>query len=444
MIGTGKIRGALDMFNPSSLKRSAGRDVWAVGDQVLVSGMNFVTGILVVRLLGLKSYGIFVGLNAIVLYAWAWALALLISPLLTLAPQIVDEDERRDYLLGMNTAQLLFAVASAAVVGVATASLRTVWHAIPAGTTWSLCITTFAYQAQDGLRRFYFAQRRGKSALLNDVVSYGGQVLLLLAFARAHRASPNTALWAIGLSSLAAVAVGAVYERLLGSFAAARRAAQRSWKMGRDLFVSTQMNWANSQGLLLIASALIGAEAAGLIRAAQIVTGPFNVLFQSMDNIVPVRASICLANNGRAGLTRFCTRALLVFGAFLLLPCLGIAGFSGLIVKLATGASSAMLATLIVWQCVYMYQGLFFRIGTYFLRTIARTDVIVVATTLLLIISIGTTVAMASRWGALAVTAGMVMGQAAAIVYVGIRILRLSRSDRKAALPAVPIAQEVV
>ena len=58
--------------------------------------------------------------------------------------------------------------------------------------------------------------------------------------------------------------------------------------------------------------------------------------------------------------------------------------------------------------------------------------------------SIGTTVAMASRWGALAVTAGMVMGQAAAIVYVGIRILRLSRSDRKAALPAVPIAQEVV
>jgi hypothetical protein len=103
-----------------------------------------------------------------------------------------------------------------------------------------------------------------------------------------------------------------------------------------------------------------------------------------------------------------------------------------------------MLATLIVWQCVYMYQGLFFRIGTYFLRTIARTDVIVIATTLLLIISIGTTVAMAARWGALAVTAGMVMGQAAAIVYVGIRILRLSRSDRKAALPAVPIVQEVV
>ncbi|HYG98198.1 MAG TPA: hypothetical protein VD837_03640, partial [Terriglobales bacterium] len=89
---------------------------WALVDQAIVSGCNFLTNLLVVRHLGIEQYGSFVTFNALLLYIWTWQLALFISPMMTLAPQIEDANERESFARGSVTLQFLFAGPAAAVL----------------------------------------------------------------------------------------------------------------------------------------------------------------------------------------------------------------------------------------------------------------------------------------------------------------------------------------
>jgi len=84
-----------------SLLKSLARNQWLLADQVLVSGMNFTTTVLLARMLGVYNFGIFTVLYYILLYVNSIQLALNVQPMFSIAPQMPEGPERQSFLRGM-------------------------------------------------------------------------------------------------------------------------------------------------------------------------------------------------------------------------------------------------------------------------------------------------------------------------------------------------------
>jgi O-antigen/teichoic acid export membrane protein len=412
------------------LRRSANRELWALGDQALVSAANFFTNVYLARCMGLKEYGHFVTFYALLLYLWAWQLALFISPSMSIAPQIEGAQPRHLYLRGVNTLQLLWALSSAIVTLFAGSLLRAThvfplsWHEI---VGFAGCVV--AFQLQDGLRRYYFVCGNARAALINDAISYVGQVLLLILLYWSGRLHVATALDAVAITSGVAVAYGAVQESLLAGISATRDAMRRTWRMGRDLLMAIQLQWANSQGLLLIGAWFLGPQAAGAVRAMQSVAGPFNVLFQAMENVIPIRAAQHYAESRLAGLRHYLTRVMQGGALLLGVPLLLIVVFSRPLVAFVFGAQWTPFAVLLAWQAGYLFCTFFFRVSMYFFRTVECTGKLIVASSIMFWVSLAFLLLLVHRWQATAILSAMVIGLVCAMAYAAFQLWRfLSRN----------------
>lgn len=393
---------------------------WALADQALVSGFNFLTGILLARLLGLAAYGQYVLVYAALLYLNTFQASLVIAPMMSLVPQVMVETERREFLRGLLAFQIIFT----SFLGAAVLLLSNVvqWF-LPfksiAEFVWPFLLTLFFFQLQDWLRRFYFIGNAGKKALINDAISYGGQAALLLVLSYYGRLSVPSAFGAIALTSAVAYAVGAFTEGLRPAWPHGLRAFKKCWPSGRDLLIASQLQWAGSQGVLIIGAGMLGVAAAGGIRAAQNIVGPLNILFQAMENFVPVQAARRYAKQNMAGLLQYLKSISVWGGGGLALAGLFFAVTAGWLVPFAYGQSYAAFSALVGWQALYMLLGFFYRQTTYFHRTIGNTSVILAASA----ISAGSSVLLAFYLTAslretglmLALIAGQAIGLAYAV-----------------------------
>ena len=87
-------------------KISRGRAPLAVADQILISGSNFLTSIVLVRGLGLTEFGKYSAAYIFLLYANALQMSFIAFPMLSLAP-LMAEKEKKLFVKGMFTMQLI-------------------------------------------------------------------------------------------------------------------------------------------------------------------------------------------------------------------------------------------------------------------------------------------------------------------------------------------------
>lgn len=393
---------------------------WVLTDQVMVSGLNFLTGVLLARFLGVEGYGQFVLLYSVLLYGHTLYVALIVAPMMSIAPQVNSDVEQTNYLKGMITLQLLFSFLLSLIVFVLGSGVEK-WY-----PSWNLgekllplAISILCFQLQDWLRRYYFIYRKGKAVFINDVISYGGQIALLFLFYRFEQLSIANAFWAIAVSSAIAFVLGVVTENISPGWAYASQAFQQSWQSGRDLLLAGQINWAGSQGILLFGASILGAKAAGGIRAAQNIVGPLNILFQAMENIIPIRAAQHYAQNQLTGLTVYLKKISLLGGLLLAVPCITIALFSKALMELTYGKAYAVFAVLITWQVVYIFMGFFIQQAFYFLRTIGYTKAIILTTVISSGVAFLFTAILVDNLQELGITVALVLGQSAGLIFLG-------------------------
>lgn len=393
---------------------------WTLVDQVMVSGLNFLTGVLLARFLGVEGYGQFVLLYSVLLYCHTLYVALIVSPMMSIAPQVKSDLEQTNYLKGMITLQLLLSFLLSLIVFIVGSGIEK-WH--PA---WNLgekilplAISILCFQLQDWLRRYYFICRQSKAAFINDVVSYGGQIALLVWFYKIEKLSIANAFWAIAVSSAIAFLLGLLREKISPDWAYASQAFQQSWQSGRDLLLAGQINWAGSQGILLFGASILGAKAAGGIRAAQNIVGPLNIFFQAMENIIPIRAAQHYAQNQLIGLTVYLKKISLLSGLLLAAPCITIALFSKVLMELIYGNAYAVFAVLIIWQVIYIFLGFFIQQGFYFLRTVGYTKAIVLTTVISSGVAFLFTAILVYNLQELGITVALVLGQLAGLIFLG-------------------------
>jgi O-antigen/teichoic acid export membrane protein len=252
------------------------RNQWLVGDQALVSAMNFLTSAVLARMLGVHEFGVFSVFYIILQYLNSIQLALIVSPMMTLAPQITDKSERAVFLKGMGGYQYLFSAACCAFtfLMVAVEKLHLAPTKIDPAVLLPFALSIFCFQAQDWLRRFWYVEERGRAVFINDVISYVGQVVVLLVLWRIHAASVRSAYYAVALTSLAAFLAGAGSEDAWANLRQIKTAVKETWAFGRSLLMASQFQWLGSQGILIIVAAISGVNAAGGIRAVMALLGP--------------------------------------------------------------------------------------------------------------------------------------------------------------------------
>jgi O-antigen/teichoic acid export membrane protein len=391
---------------------------WVLMDQILVSGVNFTTNVLLARCLGLPTYGTFVSLYALSLYAWSWQFALFVTPAMSIAPRMPADETRERYLRGVNTLQLAFAALVSLVI-VAVGAIGGVvygWidHRVLSAWLWA----TVSFLVQDGLRRYYFVSERSRNAFINDLVSCGGQLALLIVLAATGRLTIVTALGALAASYTAAIVAGGLAERLLVGLREALHGWRDSWRMGRDLCVSLQLHWANNNGLLLLGAGFIGPQAAGAVRAVQTLVGPLNVILQAMDNVIPVRAARRHNADRIAGLNDYLGRLARRGGALLAAGSILIAMFGGSAIRFVYGGQLAdSLSGLLTWSLAYVCLAFFLRLTIYRDRTLGDTQNVVRTALVVSVTSLVTMPLLVRPLQELAIPASMVAGQSMALIY---------------------------
>jgi len=318
------------------------RELWALSDQAVVSGSNFLTNIMLARFIGLHEFGIFALCWMTVLFVNSIQYALVVQPTMSIGPKQQEKD-RPSYYGAVFFQELILVCVCFAVVY---AGL----HVFTDVTRYSglrplalpLAVSAFAYQAQDFVRRYFFAAGKSRLALLDDLLSYLTQLPILFLLHITGRLNSATALWVMAGTSLLGLCVGWLWvEPLAFEWTRVKEVFSRHWRIARWLGASALLQWTSGNLFIIAAPIYYGASAAGVLRAAQNLMGVTHVWFQGLDNVVPAEASRRLHEGGTKSMLSFLRSVLLKWGGLTLAFALLMSATPGHWMGLVYGAQMA-------------------------------------------------------------------------------------------------------
>lgn len=391
----------------------------ALADQIFVSGSNFLIGIILARTFGAEIFGLYVIATTYQMYAVTFQSSLVVSPMVTALPHELDEIKRRNLVSGflccalsLSFLSVLGVVLIAHFLGLYVPSLQLGANTLP------LMLAIVGFQLQDWLRKALYAMQKTESVLILDFMAYGGQLLSLAILLLEKRLTPSTALLSLGGAFLVAALVVLIAKNIVPSFKQAVLVAKTYWRGSRDFFISWQLQWASSQGLSLYGAGILGTQFAGALRATMNLVAPVNVIFQWMENVIPVRAVVHLKKNGILGMNKFLKRLAWVGGLLLAIMVVGLYFFAGSLLSLLYGEEYRQYAFYAVLQGACFAHGHFYRLEFIACRATNRTMEIAKASLIMAIGSIGFGVIGIHALGGNAIILALIFGQVISHIFL--------------------------
>ena len=405
---------------------------WALLDQALVSGTNFLMGVLLVRYLGLEQYGLFVLAWMTVQFVMGVQNALIVSPMLSIAPKL-DVERRGGYYaatLRLQSLLLLAVGVLAAVLALTPAAHRPQWLADSAILPLASCM--IFVQLQDFLRRNLFSRLESRRAFLVDAIAYGCQLPLMLVVITLYP-SFNAALLTIVAAMLASLALGWRWmPRADGQPLETSNVAGRHWRSSRWLLGSTLLQWLSDNYFLIVAGAVLGPAAVGAIRGAQNLLALTHIFFLGLENVVPGEASQRLHQGGFAALRGYLAKVGLILLATTGAVAALAAHFSEPLLELAYGVADPISVQALAWYVpIYLLVALALplRAG---LRALEHTRAIFVAFVLSSIFALVAARMLVADYGVTGVMFGILMNQLTMMVVLTTSLGLACRAARPA------------
>lgn len=324
--------------------------LWVISDQAVVSGSNFITMVLLARVLGPEEFGI---------YAWALIGLLLLSEVpasVVLAPHniIGARLEGPAYVLHTSTMaamQLLISVSTAAVLFAAAAVVHHVFSG-DGGIFVALGAAVIAWQGREFVRRVLQTAARWRGSL--STAAIGGIVHLaaLLVLLQAESLSATTALWSLVVASSLSASTGCFLARASLAPRISGASAREAWVMGRWLLGSSTASqigkYVNGMVLPLVA----GPGAFGLYRAISQLVGMIDLPIKALGNFL--RPTLSRRSMRGVDAVRELVHPLIAFGGAGLLVAAIVAGVFGReILRLVYGDEYAAIAHLVFFVALY-------------------------------------------------------------------------------------------
>jgi O-antigen/teichoic acid export membrane protein len=314
-----------------------GRETWALSDQAVLSGTNFLTNVMLARYMGLREFGVFALAWMSVLFVNSLQTALIISPMMSISPQ--QEEKDRPFYFGAVFFHELVHVSVSFVLVFAGLKLSNNFfpHEHLRQLALPLAFSAFAYQMQDFLRRYFFATHQSFRALADDALSYLTQLPILFFLHRAGVLTSATALWVMAGTSILGLAGWFWVEPLNFRREWITAIWHRHWRCSRWLSGASLLQWTSGNLFILAAPIYYGPAAVGALKAGQNLMRAANLWYVGLDNVVPVEAARRLHANGLRSMLAYLRLVLLKWGGLTLLFALVMAAASGFWLRLFYG-----------------------------------------------------------------------------------------------------------
>lgn len=381
-------------------------------DQAVVSGLSFLSGIVLARYLGLEGFGIYSIAWLGVLIASSINQPFIISPMQTLSCR-KSSDEQRAYLQILVFKQFFFAGIMSALAFVCVVVMSYIldqWKVQSIILAFPLAV--FSFLLQDFFRRYFFVIQKPYNALLIDVIAYGG--VLLSAFA-IHFVRSMDAQFVLLLTALFFLYASLValwwLEGLRFNKKLFKAAFNEHWDFSKWLTATAVLQWFSGNLFIIAAGAILGPAAVGATRMAQNIVGISHVLFLAMENIIPLRAAMAMSKGGIKGMMSYLRRFTLQTGLPVMILMSLIAVFSRSIISLIYGSGFAGYENLLTGFCalyVIIFLGYPLR---YAIRTLEKTRLIFFSFIISSLISILTAYPIIKHFGLNGVLIGLFMTQ---------------------------------
>lgn len=392
---------------------------WALADQVIVSGFNFLTSLLLARILGIEEFGRYALAWTVVLFVQGIQYSTISSTMLSIGPKH-DPPAARAYFGAIFVHQAIFGFLSTVLtwLGVNLAA-----PLFPGSTLDSvalpLALTVLSSQTQDFLRRYFFSVARPRISLAIDTIRYLAQNAAILAMIRWLPANSITALWlvtaAAGASALAAIPY---IPRLEISLSTILTAGLRGWHFSKWLIASTLVFSAFTSLFSFAAGILLGAAAVGAMRAAFTLVSVANVVIEAGVNVITAGASRKLMDGGRRELTAY-LKKVTIYGVGALLSMLAVVVIAPRFwLHFFFGPEFESYWTLVPWYAGYailIFIGLV--IGTWY-RSLESTRLIFYANVFSVILSLAIAYPLIVNFGVTGAVIGLLIGQLAQVVFM--------------------------
>ncbi len=336
---------------------------WGLFDQVLISGTNFVTMVLAARAMHPDSsaFGEFSLVYSALLFTNVFQSTLVTQPHNVLASTRKGEAYRR-HTTATGAGQLAMVVMQALLaLSIALFAFLRGWGVAP--LLLALVPTIIAWQLQEFVRRVLYTEGRMGAAFINDLISYGGQALVVLyLYANWHLTGPM-AFYAITITSLLGTGFGVwqlrhSWTRHLDLFV-----LSENWHFGKWLAGAELLGWCSSLHMYLyIAAIILGTQASGELKSAQILYGPARVFAFFLGSVLPIRFAKSHHAGGEALLhQQFKSTAKLILPV-LAAYCLFVAVFGQPLLRVLYGHAfqgSALLLALYSISALFNYVEMF-------------------------------------------------------------------------------------
>jgi len=348
-------------------------------DQAMVSGSNFILGIILVRFIGIESYGVFALLWMGVLFALGINQAFITKPLMSIAPKL-EGQEQGQYFQDLHIIQIfvsvLFFIFGITIYGFS----NLFWEdhitiLIPLTSGIVLC-----QLLHDFYRKTNFVKDNIWLVVLLDGILYIGQLVGIMSLIFINKIGLEEVLMVILVVSILSVSISGIVlgiqkSKIKNLFEILFRHFHFSkWLLGTSI-----LQWLSGNYFIIVGASILGTSAVGAVRMVQNIMGLCHVLFLAMENIVPIEAARQYHLDGEDALTKYLVQITWKLGFGFCILLLGLTFFSPQILSMLYGAE-AVEHTYIVLAYVGLYVLVFlghpFR---FFMRTIEQTRPIFIA-----------------------------------------------------------------
>jgi O-antigen/teichoic acid export membrane protein len=230
-------------------------------------------------------------------------------------------------------------------------SLWVMWTLVGLGVYWlgwnfaslmvGFGVMTFSWLSQEFVRRAFFSQGNVTSAIWNDTLSYGVQVVVLLLLQWSGKLSLGSAILVISVSSAIAYAAGLRkltgrhYFQIRAPHGAVRVTVIRHWQFGKWLLGSSLLAW-NAGGCYLVLL-MVGEKAAGAWRGIEVLVGPIQLLMAGLDGLLPTRVAHDFKRDGLSGVQKTLLQVYGISIPLLIIFCVPMSLFSRKAIEIVLG-----------------------------------------------------------------------------------------------------------
>jgi len=348
-------------------------------DQAMVSGINFLLGILLVRWLGLEEYGVFALCWMVVLFAMSLGMAFVSKPMLSIAPSM-GLSEKRSYFQELHFFHIVLSVLIVAI-SFAGKGLTTYFFEKEIVAVVPILGALIATQLlHDFYRKMYFSNGNSIQAMLLDSILYPGQIIVLLYFYFNDQLTLATAILSILIANICSVLMGAASMGVqIPSKIGLKKTMARHFEFSKWLLGTAMLQWLSGNYFIIAAASILGPIAVGAVRMVQNIMGLCHVLFLAMENFLPVEAARLYKDTDKHTVWDYLKKISWKFGAGFSGILLLVVLFSAPLLQLLYGEESAPYAYIVNIYCVlyiFVFAGHPFR---FLLRTIEQTKPMFIA-----------------------------------------------------------------